>query len=94
MLEFLKVIVQTVVLERDEDGSIVGERLSEPTPLYSPDDIVRFVEEIKRQIVIANDPILAEGVSSSDGSNGSDGVEDQLRQPEVPRPNRQARRTR
>jgi hypothetical protein len=53
-MELLKVIVQPVVLERDEDGVIIGEKLGEPTPLYTLDQITEFVQMVREQLVAEN----------------------------------------
>lgn len=54
MLEFLKLLVQPVILERDDDGQIIGEKLAEPVPLYSTDDLISFVETLHAQIAELN----------------------------------------
>jgi len=53
-VELLKVLVQPVVLERDAAGAIVGERLGEPTPLYSLGDVARFVAAVELELERAN----------------------------------------
>lgn len=53
-LEFLKIIVQAALIERDDDGEVVGERLSEPTALYTTDQIVNFIDSLKSELVNAN----------------------------------------
>ena len=54
MYEFLKLIVQPVVLERDSEGTVTGERLGEPTPLYSADQVVEYFHTLQQQIAQAN----------------------------------------
>jgi hypothetical protein len=49
-LELLKVIVQPVVLERNDDGSIVGERLGEATSLYTLEQVEEFVKQVRQSI--------------------------------------------
>jgi hypothetical protein len=49
-LEFLKVIVQPVALERDDDGTIVAERPGEPVALYTLDHVVEFVERLQLEL--------------------------------------------
>lgn len=52
--ELLKIIVQGVVLERDDEGRIVGEQISEPSVLYTPDQLAEFVEGLEAKIAAAN----------------------------------------
>jgi hypothetical protein len=54
VLELLKFIVQPVVLERDEDGTIVGERVGEATAMYSLSQIADFIATLQEQIDEAN----------------------------------------
>jgi hypothetical protein len=54
VLELLKIIVQPVILERDEQGNVIGERLGEPTALYTPEQISEFVDAIKTELLRAN----------------------------------------
>jgi len=58
MLELLKIIVQPVVLERDEDGNVVGEKVGDPTPLYRIDQVVEFVEALQAQIAKENRNVI------------------------------------
>jgi len=44
-LKFLKIIVQAVVLEVDDDGNIIGERISEPQPIYTLDQMNQFLNQ-------------------------------------------------
>jgi hypothetical protein len=55
MLELLKVMVQPVVLERDADGRIVGEKVGEPVALFTPEQLPEFVAELRQQIEAANE---------------------------------------
>jgi len=50
MLELLKVIVRAVVLERDEDGNIIGEQLSEPEALYSVEQYEQWLANVRAQL--------------------------------------------
>ena len=50
MLELLKVIVRAVVLERDEDGNIIGEQLSEPEALYSVEQYDEWLASVRAQL--------------------------------------------
>jgi len=74
MLELLKIMVQPVVLERGEDGDIVGERVGEVIALYAPEQIYEFVRLLKSQ--------LEEGEANA--GNGSNSAPDRMRQPGVP----------
>lgn len=69
MLELLKLIVQPVVLERDEDGRVVGERLGEPTALYTAEQLTEYREAIERELVAQQ--VLAD---QREGSNDADRV--------------------
>ena len=51
MLELLKIIVQPVALERDDDGKIIGEKAGEPTPLYSFEQLQEFWAVIEQQLL-------------------------------------------
>lgn len=53
-VELLKVLVQPVVLERDADGAILGERVGEVTPLYSAEQLAEFVEHLHVEILNVN----------------------------------------
>jgi hypothetical protein len=48
--EFLKIVVQPVIIERDKDGQIVGERLTESVSLYSLEALPKFVETVKQSL--------------------------------------------
>lgn len=54
MLELLKVIVQPVILERGEDGSVVAERLLDVKALYTSEQVEKYISEIREQIESAN----------------------------------------
>jgi hypothetical protein len=53
-LEFLKVLVQPVALERDGEGQIIGEKVGEPVALFTPEQLSEFVAELRQQIETAN----------------------------------------
>jgi hypothetical protein len=55
MLELLKVLVQPVVLERDADGAIIGEKLAQPTPLYSAEEFAAFWATLEDDLVEQNE---------------------------------------
>jgi len=52
--EFLKFIVQPVVIERADDGSITGERVGEPTPAYSREQLIEFADAVLRELGVQN----------------------------------------
>jgi len=54
MLELLKVIVRAVVIERDPDGNIVGEQLSEPQALYTPEQYDEWLASVRAELGGAN----------------------------------------
>lgn len=53
-VELLKVLVQPIVLERDDAGAIVRERFGEPVPLYSLADVAGFVATVEAELERAN----------------------------------------
>jgi len=50
MLELLKVIVRAVVLVRDEDGNIVGERLTDPEVLYAVEQYDEWLQNMRAEL--------------------------------------------
>jgi hypothetical protein len=54
MLELIKIMVQPVVLERDPDGNITGERIGDPVALFTPEQLPNYVAELRHQIDQAN----------------------------------------
>jgi hypothetical protein len=50
MLELLKVLVQPVVLERDENGKSIGEKLGEPTACYDRDQLMKFFDSLEQSV--------------------------------------------
>lgn len=69
MLELLKVFVQPIVLERDESGTIVGEKVGEAQPCYSLEEVVSFAEKLRSAIEKEN-----ASVNTDANSNGNGGV--------------------
>jgi hypothetical protein len=59
--------VQAVVIERDEEGRIVGEKLSEPTALFTPEQLPEFVEKLRSELAAADG-------QTSDGNVAPKGV--------------------
>lgn len=49
-MELLKLIVQPVLIERDDDGAIVGERLLEPIACYTTDQLLELFERIAAEL--------------------------------------------
>lgn len=52
-LKPLKFMVQAVVLELDEAGAIIGERVSEPLAVYTAEQLAEFVETFEAQLAAA-----------------------------------------
>lgn len=52
--ELLKLLVQAVIIERDADGKIIGERLTAAKPLYTQADIDEFVATVHAEIAAFN----------------------------------------
>lgn len=48
--ELLKVLVQPVAIERDDDGNIIGERVGETTALYSIEQTSEFIERLRNEL--------------------------------------------
>jgi hypothetical protein len=67
VLELIKIMVQPVVLERDPDGNITGERIGDPVALFTPEQLSGYVAELRRQLEQANlnGAINAQGHESS-----------------------------
>jgi ADP-dependent phosphofructokinase/glucokinase len=53
-IELLKVLVQPVAIERDEDGRIIGEKVGEAIALFTPEQISEYVDQLREQIDQAN----------------------------------------
>jgi hypothetical protein len=53
-LELLKLIVQPVVLERADDGSLTGERLGDPTAVYTEQQLLEFMQALRDEVDAAN----------------------------------------
>jgi hypothetical protein len=64
--ELLKVVVQPVVLERDPDGQIIGEKIGDPVSLFTPEQLPEYVSELRRQIDQVNTTSL-NGAASAQG---------------------------
>ena len=58
MLEFLKIMVQPVLLERDEDGKIIGEKIGEMKAIYDENTLLEFVNNLKVSIAQANELVM------------------------------------
>lgn len=50
MKELLKIIVQPVAAERNENGKTIGEILGEPRALYTREEWVEFYDGLAAQI--------------------------------------------
>jgi hypothetical protein len=60
-IEPLKVVYQLVVIEKDDDGNIVGEHPQEPVTLYPP----QFGElEQRVRATLASTPVYVNGVAA------------------------------
>ena len=51
-------MVQPVVIERDQDGHIIGEKTGEAVAIYDPNRLDEFVVELQRQLEQANNGAL------------------------------------
>jgi hypothetical protein len=52
--ELLKTIVQAVVIERNDEGLITGEKLSDPVAVYSNEQYNEYVASIKASLQPTN----------------------------------------
>jgi hypothetical protein len=50
MLELLKIVVQPVLIERDEGGRITGEQVGEAAALYTAEQLDAFVKAIRADL--------------------------------------------
>lgn len=55
-MELLKVVVQPVALERNEDGKIVREHIGEPVAIYDLDQLAEWVEKVREEIAKTSNP--------------------------------------
>jgi hypothetical protein len=53
-VELLKLIIRAVILERDADGKITGETVSDPEVIYDLSQLELFVNTMQQQIEQAN----------------------------------------
>jgi hypothetical protein len=53
-VELLKFVVQPVLVERDDDNIIVGERVGEPTAVYTDSQLIEFVDTVRAEVTKAN----------------------------------------
>jgi hypothetical protein len=60
-LDALKVVYQLVVIEKDDDGNIVGEHPQEPVTLY-PKQFGELEERVQR--TLASTPVYANGAAA------------------------------
>jgi len=58
MIELLKLTVRAVLIERDADGRITGETVTEPAVIYAPEHFEDFMRTIHQQIEAANEQSL------------------------------------
>ena len=49
--ELLKYVVQPVLIERNEDGLIIGERIGEPFAAYSRSSVLEFLDQVERELL-------------------------------------------
>jgi hypothetical protein len=68
-LELVKVMVQPVAIERDADGTIIGERVGDPVALFTPEQLPEYVAQLRQQIEAANQDGASPGESESLGGN-------------------------
>ena len=49
-LELFKAIVQPVAVERDENGDIMGERVGDPVSLYTDEQVLLFLQQVREEL--------------------------------------------
>jgi hypothetical protein len=54
-LELIKVLVQPVAIERNNEGQIIGERTGEAVAIFTLEQLTEYVNELRRQINGSND---------------------------------------
>lgn len=64
MIELFKFVVQPVVLERDADGQIIGEKTGEALALYTDAQLYEYTEAIRSEISAQNAASAAQAVPS------------------------------
>ena len=61
-LELLKIMVQPVVLERNGDGKIIGEKTGEAIAIFELDQLNEYMARLQQEIAATN--------GQTDGSQG------------------------
>ena len=54
-LELLKIMVQPVVLERNGDGKIIGEKTGEPIAIFELDQLQTYADALQQELAAANE---------------------------------------
>ena len=80
--ELLKLVVQAIALERDDDGKIVGERAADPIAVYTLDQLFELRASIEAQLAAQQMQPL-ERKDNGDASESRDDTQRRLRQPGV-----------
>jgi len=70
-LRLLKHIIQVVVLEEDDDGNVIGERLSEPQVFYDEAEAVQFITTTRAQLAAQTNGGSDGEVEEGDGLRSS-----------------------
>lgn len=55
MLELLKLVVQPVILRRDESGKAIGEEVGPQASFYSVESIAEYIADLEAQVAAANE---------------------------------------
>ena len=53
----LKLVVQGVIAELDEDGNIVGEQVTQPEPIYNREQLLEFMNKLDADIEMRNNGV-------------------------------------
>lgn len=62
----LKYLVQLVLLEEDEQGDVIGERVAEPVALYSAGAVAQWLTQIDEQVAALNAEAVTTGGPDAD----------------------------
>jgi hypothetical protein len=50
----LKLVVQGVIAELNEEGDIIGEQVTEPQPIYTREQLFEFADKLDADIQLRN----------------------------------------
>jgi hypothetical protein len=62
----LKLVVQGVIAEFDEEGNIIGEQVTEPQPIYNREQLLEFSDKLDSDIEMRNNDVNGTRIPSED----------------------------